>query len=309
MILRRSSRDGRRAATRPPTSDPSEKPASATPASARLPCASAKAGIAISADPNPSPMQSERSASVLTPTEDSAPSREVWRSSAGSESRTGGSRMNANVPIAAITAAPATAAAGSNVARTATSSGPPTKITSWSAASSAYAVLAPSSPATVGQIDRITDEIGASVRPAAAANTAITGDRRLDRAEDGGDPEERRVENEPSSQDARRPATVDLAPAVRRPHGDRHGVGGGDETGLAVACARRAHEQHERERAHPVRDPRHDAPREERCGIAIGEELAVPGNASRFVAVRHPQEGSSTADGAGPGGSRIFWRR
>ena len=46
---------------------------------------------------------------------------------------------------------------------------------SWSAASSAYAVLAPSSPATVGQIDRITEETGASVKPAAAAKSAING--------------------------------------------------------------------------------------------------------------------------------------
>ena len=82
-------------------------------------------------------------------------------------------RENTKVPTAARTAAPTTGATGSTIASTATSSGPPTKMISCSAASSAYAVLAPSSPATVGQIERSTDETGGIVSPAAAVAIAI----------------------------------------------------------------------------------------------------------------------------------------
>ena len=96
----------------PPTSEPAEKPASAIPASARLPCVSAKAGTAISTAPKPRPSQMQRSAIVRTPIAESAPSRELCRSSAGTASRTGGMREKTNVPTAARTAAPTTGATG-----------------------------------------------------------------------------------------------------------------------------------------------------------------------------------------------------
>ncbi len=137
MIRRRSSLDGRRPARRPPTSEPAENPARATPARARLPSASAKAGTAISTDRTRDRDRGTATRSSCTPTAERAPSRALCRSSAGPASRTGGIRENANVPTAARTAAPATAATGPTVARTATRSGPPTKITSWSAASRA----------------------------------------------------------------------------------------------------------------------------------------------------------------------------
>ena len=175
MMRRRSSRVGRNPAASPPTREPAENPASAMPARARLPCVSAKAGTAISTAPNPSPSPMQRSAIVRTPIAERAPSRELWCSAAGAAARTGGMRENTNVPTAARIAAPTTGATGSTIASRATSNGPPTKITSCNAASRAYAVLAPSSPATVGQIERSTDETGGNVKPAAAAAAAIAG--------------------------------------------------------------------------------------------------------------------------------------
>ena len=129
------------------------------------------------------------------------------------------------------------AATGSTVASTATSSGPPTKITSCSAASSAYAVRAPSSPATVGQIERSAEETGGIVSPAAAAAIAIAAIGALDRPEDRDDPEEGRIQHHPSPQHEPRTAPIDLAAAVRRADGDGDAVGRGDEARLAVAGA------------------------------------------------------------------------
>jgi hypothetical protein len=41
--------------------------------------------------------------------------------------------------------------------------------------------------------------------------------------------------------------------------------------------------------------------------MVVGEELAVAGDAPRFLrSGRRAQDGSSTAEGGGPGGSRIF---
>ena len=247
---------------------------------------------------------------MRTPIAERAPRRELCCSAAGAAARTGGMRENTNVPTAARTAAPTTGATGSTIASTATSSGPPTKITSCSAASRAYAVLAPSSPATVGQIERSTDETGGIVSPAAAAATRDRGERRVDRSEDRHDPEEGREQHHASPQHEPRATAIDLTATVRGADRDRDPVGRRDEPRLGVAGAATADEEHERERRHPDRQPRDDAPDEQRRGVVVGEELAVAGDAPRLLrSGRRAQDGRSTAEGSGPGGSRIFWRR
>ena len=249
---------------------------------------------------------------MRTPTAERAPRRELWRSSAGPASRTGGIREKTNVPTAARIAAPTTAATGSTMARMATSSGPPTQIISCSAASRAYAVLAPSSPATVGQIERSADETGGSVRPARGRGGRDRGQRRVDLAEHGDEPEEGRVEDHAPPKHEPRAAAIDLAAPVRRPDRDRDPVRGCDEPGLARSRAATAHEQDERERRHPERQPRDDAPDEQRRGVVVREELAVARDAAHLLgaadalrtAGRPPRAAAPAGRGSAAGDAR-----
>ena len=192
-------------------------------------------------------------------------------------------RENTNVPTAARIAAPTTGATGSTIASTATSSGPPTKITSCNAASSAYAVLAPSSPATVGQIERSTDETGGIVRPAAAAATAIAGSGASTAPRTATTPKRDGNSTMRRRSTSLRATAIDLPAAVRGADRDRDPVGRRDETRLGVARAPTADEEHERERSHPGRQPRDDAPHEQPRRVVVGEELAVAGDATRLL--------------------------
>ena len=162
-------------------------------------------------------------------------------------------------------------------------------------------MLAPSLPATAGQMERRADETGASVSPLAAATTAIAGSgassspRSATRPNSSGYAIIRRREH------GARPAPVDLPAAVRRPDRDRDPVRGRDEPGLGVVAARTAHEQHERERRHPERQPGDDAPDEERSGVIVREERAVARDAAHLASRGgQAQDVTSTAGGEPP---------
>ena len=122
---------------RPPSSEPSAKQESAKPPCAREPCASPNAGIATSTTPNATPIRNVESMTVRTAAEPSAPARDGGRGDR-STARTAGMSANQIVPIAAKAAAASTAAHGdATTAMAAAISGPKTKNSSCSQASSA----------------------------------------------------------------------------------------------------------------------------------------------------------------------------
>ena len=122
-------RPRRRAAGRvpiqmPPASDPIAKDASANPPWAREACASPNAGITTSTTPNPMPSARHEIITVRTAEEPSAPACDAVRGVPLAAS-TGGARANHAVPIPAQAAAVMIAAhAGATIATAATISGP-----------------------------------------------------------------------------------------------------------------------------------------------------------------------------------------
>ena len=309
MILRRSSLDGRSPARRPPTSEPAENPARATPARARLPSASAKAGTAISTAPNPRPRKRQSSAIVRTPTAERAPSRALCRSSAGPASRTGGIRAKANVPTAASDG-------GTDDGGDGTDHG---QDRDEERAADEDQLLQRGverirRPGAVAAGDRRPDRAKhrrdrRHRQPGGSSRNGDGGDRGTDLTENGDEAEEPREEHHPPPQDEPGATAIDLPATVGCADRDGDRVGGRDETGLAVARAGPPDEQHERERRHPDGQTGDDAPGEQRGGVRVGEERAVARDATRLRSGWHAQEGRSIAEGSGPGGSSIFWRR
>ena len=304
MILLRSSRDGRRPARRPPTSDPAEKPASAMPARARLPSPSAKAGTAISTAPNPSPSQTHRRAIVLTPTAERAPRRELcrllrragrahrWQPREGvgpdtgehGSARDGGDRVDRGEDGDEQRAADEDHLLERCV----------------EGVRRAGAVHTRDDGPDRAQHGRDRRHR----QPGGGSGDGDRGDRRLDLTEHRDEAEKRREQDHPAPEHEPRAAPVDLAAPVRGSDRDCDPVGGSDETRRSVARPRSAHEQHERQRRHALRQPGDDAPGEQRCRVLMGEELAVARDPPRLGRVRHAQEGWSAAAEQRPGSIR-----
>jgi len=123
----------------PPVALPNDHTESSTPAHARLPMSSLKAGSVTSIAPKQKPSGSVAATSVRSPGDRSAPSH-PWPPAAGSgrHARDGGDEANATVPPTSSAAASASAATGdSSAVAAAVSSGPSTKTSSIITESSA----------------------------------------------------------------------------------------------------------------------------------------------------------------------------
>ena len=239
MIRRRSSRVGRSPATRPPRSEPAENPASATPASARLPCVSANAGTAISTAPKPRPRPMHRSAIVRTPIADRAPSRElcVLRRGRGGAHRRDAARTRTSRPLPGPPrrrpGRPGRRLRARRRAAARRRRSPPAaprraRTPSWrrpppppSARSSAAPRRRAASSARAAAVATAIAAIGASTAPRIATTPKRDG-----------------IEHHAAPQHEPRTATIDLAAPVRRADRDGDAVGRGDETRLAVRSRR-----------------------------------------------------------------------
>ncbi len=124
------------------------------------------------------------------------------------------------------------------------------KCTSWSDASSAYAVDRSSSRASRGQTMRTVDESGGIEKPAIAAAAAIARDARVRNRESHDHGEERGEQHGADLDHAGRAVAVDLPPADRRADAERDRVDGDDEPRGGVALPLAPDEQEQRERRH-----------------------------------------------------------
>ena len=235
-----------------------------------------------SATPNAVPSANDARMTVRTAAEPSAPDRECERR-VRSAARTGGVSANQMVPAEQTTAATSTAAhGGPAAASTATITGPTTKNTSCSQASSANAVSRSSSAGSrLGQSARMQAPMGGSVAPTSAAQTASASTGASCIASRTRPPNDGRIDAAERQQHPR------LADPVRKSPEERPGDGGGErrrrehDPGDRVGAPLATNQEQRRKRPHADGESRQQRCADDRCDARRSEQGGVAAQTRR----------------------------